>query len=161
MGEAATRGVLYLWLFFGIPALVSSIVNLLFAPSPRSLVQKEISERLRAAAAALEEANGAADHNSMRSVLMGDAETQKHLKLAGLEKTSSEEDIAALKGAADCVVTVLSAVQLMLEEPEAMPTQNVKRIVESRLIELANIFEAGGYPAVSPGSKRHGEGDSL
>src|SRR5262252_4220595 len=34
----------------------------------------------------------------------------------------------------------------MLDEPEAMPTQNVKRIVESKLIELAEIFEAGGYP---------------
>src|SRR5262249_54103642 len=74
-------------------------------------------------------------------------ETQKHLKLAGLEKTSSEQDIAALKGASDCVITVLSAVQLMLDTPRAMPTQNIKRIVESRLNELADIFEAGGYPA--------------
>src|SRR5215472_14087627 len=37
LGEAATRVVLYLWLFFGIPAFVSSIINLLFAPSPRRL----------------------------------------------------------------------------------------------------------------------------
>ena len=145
LGEAATRGVLYLWLFFAIPALVSSIVNLLIAPSPRSLVQREIAERLRTAAAALAEENRAG-HNSMRPILMGDVETQKHLKLAALEKTSSEDDIAALKGASDCVITVLSAVQLMLDEPEAMPTQNVKRIVESKLIELAEIFEAGGYP---------------
>ena len=55
LGEAATRGVLYLWLFFSIPALVSIVVNLLIAPSPRSLVQKEIAERLRAAADALAE----------------------------------------------------------------------------------------------------------
>jgi multidrug resistance protein MdtO len=146
VSEAATRGLLYTWLFFGIPALVSSVVNLLIAPSPRSLVQKEIAERLRTAADALAQENGAV-HNSMRPILMGDAETQKHLKLAGLEKTSSEEDIAALKGASDCVITVLSAVQLMLDEPQAMPTQNIKRSVESRLIELADIFEAGGYPA--------------
>lgn len=146
LGEAATRGVLYLWLFFAIPALVSIVVNLIIAPSPRSLVQKEIAERLWSAAAALAQENGAV-HNSNRPILVGDAETQKHLKLAGLEKTSSEEDIAALKGASDCVITVLSAVQLMLDEPQAMPTQDVKRIVESRLIELAGIFEAGGYPA--------------
>ena len=146
LGEAATRGVLYLWVFFAIPALVSSIVNLLIAPSPRSLVQRDIAERLRTAAAALAQENRA-EYNSMRPILMGDAEAQKHLKLAGLEKTSSEEDIAALKGASDCVITVLSAVQLMLDEPQAMPTQNIKRIVESRLIELADIFEAGGYPA--------------
>jgi multidrug resistance protein MdtO len=147
LGEAATRGVLYLWLFFGIPALVSSIVNLLIAPSPRSLVQKEIAERLRAAATALADGSGAGGHNSMRFTLLDDAETQKHLKLAGLEKTSSAEDIAALKGASDCVVTVLSAVQLMLEEPQAMPPQHLKRMVETKLIQLADIFEAGGYPA--------------
>src|ERR1700756_197482 len=143
LGEAVTRGLLYLWLFFGIPALISSVVNLLFAPSPRTLVQKEIAERLRTAAAALAEGGGAGVH----VILMGDAEAQKHLKLAGLEKTSSEEDIAALKGASDCVITVVSAVQLMLEEPQAMPPQNVKRMVELRLIELADIFDAGGYPA--------------
>src|SRR5215470_16051119 len=146
LGEAATRGVLYLWLFFAIPALVSIVVNLIIAPSPRSLVQKEIAERLLTAAAALAQENGAV-HNSNRPILVGDAETQEHLKLAGLEKTSSEEDIAALKGASDCVITVLSAVQLMVDEPQAMPPQNITRIIESRLLELAEIFEAGGYPA--------------
>jgi multidrug resistance protein MdtO len=147
LAEAATRGVLYLWLFFGIPALASSVVNLLIAPSPRSLLQKEIAERLRAAATALAERKGAAGQNSKPSVLMGDAETQEHLKLAGLEKTSSEEDLAALKGASDCVVTVLSAVQLMLDEPQATPPQEIKEAIKSKLTELADIFEAGGYPA--------------
>jgi multidrug resistance protein MdtO len=147
LSDAATRGLLYTWLFFGIPALVSSVVNLLIAPSPRSLAQKEIAKRLRTAATALAQESCAGGHKSMRPILMGDAETQKQLKLAGLEKTSSDEDIAALKGASDCVVTVLSAVQLMLDEPQAMPTQNVKRIIESRVIELAEIFDAGGYPA--------------
>src|SRR5262249_23691196 len=128
-GEAATRGVLYLWLFFGIPALVSSIVNLLIAPSPRSLVQKEIADRLRAAAAALGEGSGGSGNHSMRFLPMDDAETQKHLKLADLEKTSSAEDISALKGASDCVVTVLSATQLMLDEPQAKPPQHLKRMV--------------------------------
>lgn len=161
LGEAATRGLLYTWLFFGIPALLSSIVNLLFAPSPRSIVQKEIAERLRNAAAALAEENGAPGNNPMHSIPLGDAETQAHLKLAGLEKTSSEEDISALKGASDCVVTVLSAVQLMLDEPQAMPAQNVKRMFESKLIELADIFEAGGYPALVKPVEVEGDGSDL
>jgi len=147
LGEVATREVLYLWLLFGISAPVSSIVNLLIAPSPRSLAQREIAERLRAGAVALYEGDGAASRNSTSSIASSDAEMQKHLKLAGFEKTSSGEDIAALRGASDCVITVLSAVQLMLDEPEAMPSQDIRRIVESRLIELADIFEAGGYPA--------------
>lgn len=147
LGEAVTRALLYTWLFFGIPALVSILVNLLMAPSPRSLVQKEIAERLRIAVSTLAEENTAAGHDATRSILMGDAETQVHLKFAGMEKSSKEEDVAALKGASDCVVTVLSAVQLMLDEPQAMPSQKVKHMIESRLMELADIFEAGGYPA--------------
>src|SRR5215469_4293953 len=136
-GEAATRALLYAWLFIGIPALISAVVNLLIAPSPRSLVQKEMAERLRIAAAAFAEENATAAHSSTRSILMGDEETQERLKFAGIEKTSNEEDIAALKGASDCIVTVLSAVQLMLDEPLAMPTQQVKQVIESRLVELA------------------------
>lgn len=160
-GEAATRALLYAWLFVGIPALISAFVNLLLAPSPRSLVQKEIAERLRAAADALAEGAGARDHSAMRFLLMDDEETQEHLKLAGMEKTSSAEDVAALQGASDCVVTVLSAVQLMLEEPQAMPAESIRRIVEAKLIELADIFEAGGYPARVEPIEVDGSGSEL
>jgi multidrug resistance protein MdtO len=142
VGELGTRGLLYAWLFVGIPALISAVVNLLIAPSPRSLAQKEIAERLRFAAKLLIESDGVA-----RLAPIDDTETQTHLKLASLEKTSSDEDIAALKGASDCVVIVLSAVQLMLDEPQAMPPENIKRTIESRLLEIASIFVAGGYAA--------------
>jgi multidrug resistance protein MdtO len=148
LGEAGTRALLYAWLFVGIPALISAGVNLLIAPSPRSMVQKEIAERLRGGAEALADDDSPSGRTTIRSLSLGDAEIQEHLKLAGLEKTSGDGDIAALKGAADCVVTVLSAVQLMLDEPQAMPPQKVRRAIESRLIELAEIFEAGGYPAM-------------
>ena len=148
MGELATRALLYAWLFVGIPALISAMVNLLIAPSPRSMVQKEIAERLRGAAEALAEADTPVDRRATPAITTGDAEIQEHLKLVGLEKTASNEDIAALKGAADCVVTVLSAVQLMLDDPQAMPSEKVRQAIQSRLVELAEIFEAGGYPAL-------------
>ena len=147
VGELGTRALLYAWLAVGIPALISTVVNLLIAPSPRSLAQKEIAERLRAAAELLSEGDSAAICKPARLASMDDAETQAHLKLAGLEKTSSDEDIAALKGASDCVVIVLSAVQLMVDEPQAMPPQNIKRTIEIRLLEIASIFDAGGYAA--------------
>ncbi|WP_371417188.1 FUSC family protein [Granulicella sp. L60] len=147
IGELGTRGLLYAWLFVGIPALISAFVNLLVAPSPRSLAQREIAERLRAAAELLGEGDSAAIRKLARLASMDDAETQVHLKLAGLEKTSRDEDIAALKGASDCVVIVRSAVQLMLDEPQAMPPQNIKRTIEIRLLEIASIFAAGGYAA--------------
>jgi multidrug resistance protein MdtO len=147
VGELGTRGLLYAWLFVGIPALISTVVNLLIAPPPRSLAQKEIAERLRSAAELLIKYDGPAISEPTRLVSMDDAETQVHLKLASLEKTSSDEDIAALKGASDCVVIVLSAVQLMLDEPDAMPSENIKQTIEIRLLDVASVFAAGGYAA--------------
>jgi len=146
VGELGTRGLLYAWLAVGIPALVSAIANLLMAPSPRNLAQKEIAERLRSAADLLIRSDGIGINVPTGPVSMDDAETQAHLKLASLERSSSE-DIAAMNGASDCVVIVLSAVQLMLDDPQAMPSENIKRTIEARLLELAAIFDAGGYAA--------------
>ena len=52
-GEIATRALLYVWLFFGIPAGVSIGVNLLLAPPPRLLAEQALARRLRLAAAML------------------------------------------------------------------------------------------------------------
>jgi multidrug resistance protein MdtO len=52
-GEIATRALLYVWLFVGIPAGVSICVNLLLAPSPRFLAEQALARRLRLAAAKL------------------------------------------------------------------------------------------------------------
>jgi multidrug resistance protein MdtO len=53
MGELATRGFLYAWLFVGIPVAVSTVVNLLLAPPPRRLAERAIARRLSLAAAML------------------------------------------------------------------------------------------------------------
>src|SRR6478672_9523306 len=52
-GEIATRALLYLWLFIGIPAGVSIGANLLLAPPPRLLAEQALARRLRLAAAML------------------------------------------------------------------------------------------------------------
>ncbi len=147
MGELTTRALLYAWLFAGIPAFVSIVVNLLLAPSPRSIAQRELAERLRIAAESLKGDPPYAARRLAHLVSEGDVEIQTHLKFTGLEKTSSSEDLAALKGASDCVVTVLSAVQLMLSEPQAMPPAHVRQAIHTSLLELSSIFAAGGYPA--------------
>ena len=43
IGELATRSLLYAWLFVGIPAGISMIVNLLLAPPPRRLAERAIA----------------------------------------------------------------------------------------------------------------------
>src|SRR5208283_2379532 len=45
IGEIATRGLLYAWLFVGIPAGVSIAVNLVLGPAPRRLVEQELARR--------------------------------------------------------------------------------------------------------------------
>jgi len=54
LGEEGTRGLLYVWLFVGIPAGVSIIVNLVLAPSPRRLAERAIARRLDLSAAMLQ-----------------------------------------------------------------------------------------------------------
>src|SRR6202045_3044153 len=46
-GEIATRALLYVWLFIGIPAGVSIGVNLLLAPPPRLLAEQALARRSR------------------------------------------------------------------------------------------------------------------
>jgi multidrug resistance protein MdtO len=146
-GEAATRALLYAWLCVGIPALVSVVVNLCIAPAPRTLVEKGMAERLRRLAQVLTTANRAARQQRMQRVWQGIEGVQGTLKLAAVEKTSKPEDIRALRSSADCLVAMLCAVQLMLDEPDALPSENVRRTIANRLCEAASAFEAGGYPA--------------
>jgi hypothetical protein len=56
--EAGTRALLYVWLFVGIPAAVSIIVNLLFAAVPRRLAERAFALRLKCSSAMLPLADG-------------------------------------------------------------------------------------------------------
>ena len=161
VGEAATRALLYAWLFVGIPALVSITINLLVAPAPRSLVERDMAERLRVLAKVITSADSSVHAKNMQHAWRGDEVLQGHLKLAGVEKTNRSEDLQALQGAADSLVMVLSAVQLMLDEPTALPSLNVRRTIADRLCEAASAFEAGGYPAGLESIKPDGEVPAL
>lgn len=147
-GEVGTRALLYAWLFVGIPAGVSVIVNLVFAPSPRSIFHEEIAIRLRAAAKALINDGHSAAHDLTHLLSEGDEELQEYLKLSSIEKTSTPEDMAALRGAADATITVLSAVDMMVNEDGASPNLETRRSMAETLSELALIFETGAYPAL-------------
>jgi len=145
LGEAATRALLYAWLFVGMPAGVSAVVNLILAPSPLKILQDELALRLRTAGKALQD-----DEEAMSKVRKltaeGDSELQEKLKLSALEHTSAQEDLDSLIGSTDCVVAVLSAVQLMVSEPNALPPSATREQMAQKLFELAEIFERNAYP---------------
>ena len=147
-GELTTRALLYAWLFVGIPAGVSVIVNLLLAPSPRKLAERAIAERLRIAAARLRQTNERTQAAFTECLREGVAEIQSWLKLAGIEKTSPPRDLAALRQSVLSTAAVLSWVDVVTRrDPQSIgfPT-HARQHVAQTLEDMARILAGGGYP---------------
>ena len=158
-GELATRALLYAWLFVGIPAGVSVVVNLVLAPSPLKLLLSELGRRLRTASAAIQ-GDPAAVSGLEKLTAAGDAEMQSDLKLSAIERTIRPHDLKVLQGATDCVGVALSAVHMMVSEPDALPSGAARQQISETLVELAQIFERNAYPAqVEPISTEETESD--
>jgi multidrug resistance protein MdtO len=145
-GELGTRALLYAWLFAGIPAGVSIIVNLLMAPPPRRLAERAIALRLRLCATMLREPDEKCRRQFEELLREGTVEIQKRLKLAGVEKTSPADDIEALRQAADSTIVLLSAIDVMDRNPDAALPASVRHSLARTLDDMAAILEAGGYP---------------
>ena len=92
-GEIATRALLYVWLFVGIPAGVSIGVYLLLAPSPHLLAEQALGRRLRLAAAMLGTPSEGIRRDFTECLREGNEELRKWLKLALVEKSVAREHI--------------------------------------------------------------------
>ncbi len=149
VGEVATRGYLYAWLFGGIPAGVSIVVNLLVAPAPRRLAEREIASSLRLCAAVIRTPTETNRHRLQQCLSDGAAKIQGWLKFAGLEKTSPNADIAALRQAARSIYTLLSAIDMMDRTPEAQLPAAAQVSLARALDEMAAILLRGGYPVAA------------
>jgi multidrug resistance protein MdtO len=146
VGEEATRGFLYAWLFVGIPAGVSLIVNLLLGPAPRRLAEKELALRLELAAGVLRGADEAERCRFRECLREGAAPILEHLKLAGVERAAAPQDLLALRQAAYSSVALLSAVDVVDRDPAADLPSGLRERVARTLEEMAGILRAGGYP---------------
>ena len=146
LGEEATRALLYAWLFVGIPAGVSMVVNLLAAPAPRRLAERAIARRLELCAAMLQGARDKERHEFHECLDEGVGEIQHWLKLAGVEKTAAPQAIAALTQAAGSCVALLGAIELMDRHPEARLAAEPAKSLARLLLEMADILKAGSYP---------------
>jgi multidrug resistance protein MdtO len=145
-GEVTTRALLYVWLFIAIPAGVSVVVNLLLAPAPRRLAERAIAERLRAAAALLRESNDRTREVFTECLREGMGEIQNWLKLAGAERTSPPQHIAALRQAAQSTTAVLSWVDLVSRDRTEAISAPLRKQLALTLEDMANILIKGGYP---------------
>lgn len=132
-GELATRALLYAWLFVGIPAGVSFIVNLLLAPAPRASAERAIARRLEVAAAYLRNPE---DVSEIRTLLQeGNGEILTLLKLAKIERSAPAEDLACLKQATISSWAIVNAVYADRSESAA---------IASTLEAMAGILRSGG-----------------
>ncbi len=146
IGEIATRALLYAWLFVGIPAGVAVAINLLLGPSPRRLAERAVAHRLALAASMLRSPDHHVRQAFAEVVAEGTGEIPAWLKLAGAEKTSPPEDIAALHQAAASITPILLLVDLMDGSPEGAFPFSLKLQIAEMLDEMASILDAGGYP---------------
>nr|WP_233807841.1 FUSC family protein [Paraburkholderia sp. HP33-1] len=145
VGELATRGLLYAWLFIAIPAAMSIAVSVACAPSPRRLAARDMAERLRLAARGLREPDATRD--ALNAALReGNAEIGKRLKMSALEGSSRRADVAALERAAASSVTLLAAVDLACGEASARLPASFVEPIATTLEEMARMLDAGGYP---------------
>jgi multidrug resistance protein MdtO len=146
VSEVATRALFYAWLFVGIPASVSIVVNLLIAPAPRRLAERALAERLERTAELLE-APSVQTHTAFAEVLNeGMTEIGAWLKLAGIEHTSPAEDINALRQAAASTTEILLLVDMIDRDAPTFPPA-LRESVAKTLEDMAAILRAGGYPA--------------
>jgi multidrug resistance protein MdtO len=151
--DLATRTLLYPWLFVATPAAVSLVLALLVAPSPRRLVERELARWLRTAASVLRAPGGGALPALGQLLRSGNGEVAARLKLAGLEGTSSAEELGALRQAADAAFALVSAVDVMARSPLAMLPEPVRAALAAAIEPAAEAFERGDRPpelAVDP-----------
>ena len=145
-GELATRGILYVWLFVGIPAGVSIVVNLILGPAPRRLAERALAHRLRVAAALLRAPDPSARKVFEECLHEGPGEVPEWLKLAGAERTSPARDIASLQQAARSTIVILSVVDFVTSGPELLLPAATRQHVAETLDGMAAILGKGGYP---------------
>jgi multidrug resistance protein MdtO len=146
VGEVATRSLLYAWLFVGIPAGVSMVVNILLAPAPRRLAEQAIVRRLQISAAMLQSPDERTRGQFKEHLREGVDEIQEWLSLAGREKTLEPRDLAALRQAAYSSVALMSAIDVMDRRPEAQLTSPLREYLADVLHEMSAILKSGGYP---------------
>jgi multidrug resistance protein MdtO len=144
----ATKALLWAWLFVGVPALVTIIVNLLLAPAPRKLLTAALAVRLRAAAAALRGDPGGRERLlGLRA--QGQAEMAIWLRLARLEHSSDPKDLDAIDSARRATAAICLSADCATRLPDAKLPEPLSAGIAAHLDEMAAILARDAYPVKS------------
>jgi multidrug resistance protein MdtO len=146
IGEIATRALLYVWLFVGIPAGVSIVVNLLLGPAPRRLAERALAHRLCLAAAMLRGPEDTIRREFRATLREGISEILTWLKLAGMEKTSAPADLEALRQAATSTMRIMLLTDMADHWSVNALGPEAGGYVAEKLDGMAAILKHGSYP---------------
>ena len=146
VGELATRGYLYAWLFVTIPAAVSIALNLLIGPPPRRLLEQALAHRLALAASLIRTGEKKVREAFQELLSEGVTELKTWLKMASIEKSSPPADIVALGQATESSTTVLLLVDFADRTQSVTMPPPLRGQIADTLDEMAAILRAGGYP---------------
>jgi multidrug resistance protein MdtO len=146
VGELATRGYLYAWLFVTIPAAVSIALNLVLGPPPRRLLEQALAHRLALAASLTRAADEEIREAFQETLSEGVTELKTWLRMAGIEKSSPPADIAALGQATDSITTILLLVDFADRTQSETMSEPLRGRIADTLDEMAAMLRAGGYP---------------
>jgi multidrug resistance protein MdtO len=146
VGELATRGLLYAWLFVGTPAGVSFVVNLVLAPAPRRAAERAIAQRLEASARLLRQPEDPVASELRTYVQEGNGPILSLLKFAKIEKSAPAADLECLRQATASSWTVANAVDALRSRPQETLSNEVRAQIADTLEEMAVILRRGGYP---------------
>jgi multidrug resistance protein MdtO len=146
VGEIATRGYLYAWLFVGIPIGVSLVVNLLLAPPPRRLAERALARRLTLAAAMLRAPDARTRRGFSECLQEGSTQIEDWLNLAQREQSSHADDLAALRQAGYSTLVLLSAIDVADRSPDAPLPGLLREYIAKILEQMAGILLTGHYP---------------
>jgi multidrug resistance protein MdtO len=145
-GEPATRALLYAWLFVGIPAGVSLLVNLVVAPSPRRMAEQAIIDRLKLCAAVLRDADSPPRCELAAKMREGMAPVLELVKLAGIEKSAPARDLTAVRQAALSSFALMSAVDALAGSPEVGLPSALRLKLADIVEQIAHLVQRGEYP---------------
>jgi multidrug resistance protein MdtO len=145
-GEAGTRALLYAWLFIGMPAGVSIVVNLLFGRAPCRLAEEVLAWRLSVAAQMLRRPSEKTRRRLAEAIAEDVPPIEHWLHLAGVEKSTRPADLAALRQAADNTERLMIAVGTESHYEAAALPQTLRDRIAQTLEAMARVLERGGYP---------------
>jgi multidrug resistance protein MdtO len=151
LGEEATRGLLYAWLFVAMPAAASIVFNLVLGFRPRRMATRELARRLELAAAMLEAPTEARRRALAAALTDGGGEIRHWLKLGHKALGARSADLTHLDQATSSTLEILAAVAVL--SGESPPPPAVCAPITTTLRDMAAILHQDGYPVeIAPAS---------